>query len=117
MQRRACLPLFLLILLQILLFISLFLSFAQASKLGRLVLYLAFFRRLHPAAQHFRHAPRLVDAAARREGGLGVEDFVDRADTGFIEMILKGCQSLARPFKILAMNPEPGVDEGSDQPG
>ena len=43
-------------------------------------------RGLHPAAQHFRHAPRLRDAAARRVGLLGVEDLADRPDARFVEM-------------------------------
>ena len=38
--------------------------------------------RVHQAPQHLRHAPRLRDAAARRERRLGVEDLADRADAG-----------------------------------
>jgi hypothetical protein len=36
-------------------------------------------RRLCPTPQHFGHAPGLSDAPSGGEGGIGIEDFADRA--------------------------------------
>ena len=43
--------------------------------------------RLHPAAEKFRDAPCLGDAAARDVRFLRIEDFADRAQAGFAEML------------------------------
>ena len=51
---------------------------------------------LHPAAQHFGHAPGLGHAAARPIGSLGIEDFADRADAGLAQMGGKTAEKLPR---------------------
>jgi hypothetical protein len=43
-------------------------------------------------AQHFRDAPGLGDAAARREWWLGVKDFADRTNASFSEMRLEAVE-------------------------
>src|SRR5258707_9208459 len=66
-------------------------------------------------AEHFRDAPCLGDAAARRERRLGVKDFADRADAGFSEMRLKAVEEMPRRRTIIGVNPEPSIDEPADQ--
>ena len=58
-------------------------------------------RGLHPAAQHFRDAPRLRHAAARRVGLLGIEDLADRPDTRFVEMRQEPVEERARLLGIV----------------
>ena len=48
------------------------------------------------AAQHLGDAPRLRDAAARRERRLGVEDLADRADARFVEVRARSRRAAAR---------------------
>src|SRR5207237_9499621 len=55
--------------------------------------------------------------SARRERWLGVEDFTDRAETGLVEMTLKGGEKTAGARVIVGVNLQPGVDERADQPG
>ena len=43
-------------------------------------------RGFDPAAEDFRDAPCLGDAASRRVGRVGVEDLADGADAGLVEM-------------------------------
>src|ERR1700737_569912 len=52
-------------------------------------------------AEHFRDAPCLGDAAARRERWLRIEDFADRADAGFSEMRLKAVEEIAARRTII----------------
>src|SRR4051794_13509403 len=73
-------------------------------------------RRLHPAPQRLRHAPRLRDAAAGGEGRLGVEDLADRADAGVVEVREHRLEETARAGVILGMHLQPGIDEWADQP-
>src|SRR6266481_127541 len=68
-------------------------------------------------AEHFRDAPCLGDAAARRERWLRIEDFADRADAGFGEMRLKAVEEMPRRFAIIGVDLEPGIDERTNQPG
>ena len=48
--------------------------------------------RFYPAAQCFRHAPRLGDATARSVGRLGIEDLAKGADARFVEFRDKSFQ-------------------------
>src|SRR5215217_6310643 len=68
------------------------------------------------APQDFSHAPGLGDAAAGGEWRLGIEDIVDRADTGLGEVLLEPPQKTAGLLAAVGMNLEPGVDERADQP-
>src|ERR1700737_2965715 len=52
-------------------------------------------------AKHFRDAPGLGDAAARRERWLRIEDFPNRADAGFSEMRLKALEEMPRRRTII----------------
>ena len=69
-------------------------AFGRAEH-GRIVEERQGLRRLHPAPQHLRHAPRLRHAASRRAGLLGVEDFADLAETGVAE-VWRGSRAAAR---------------------
>ena len=73
-------------------------------------------RRLNPATQHFGHAPCLGHAAAGSVRRLGVEDFADGADACLIKLVQKALQELARAGEILAVQLEPRIHIGSDQP-
>ncbi len=53
-------------------------------------------RRLHPAAQHFRHAPGLGDAAAGGVRLARVEHFANRSDSIFVQMFRKTLEEFAR---------------------
>ena len=46
--------------------------------------------------QHFGHAPRLGDAAARRVRRLGVEDLADRPEARLAQMGLEAAERLPR---------------------
>src|SRR5437764_223087 len=75
-------------------------------------LYGSFFQ----TAQHFRDAPGLGDAAARRERRLGVKDFADRAEARFSEMRLEAVEEMPRHHAIIGVDLEPRIDERADQP-
>src|SRR2546430_15903690 len=47
---------------------------------------------LHPAPQHFSHAPGLRHAATGRKRLFGIEDLADGANTGLAKMRLKAVQ-------------------------
>jgi hypothetical protein len=66
-------------------------------------------------AQHFRDAPDLGDAPARRERWLRVKDFADRADAGFSEMRLEAVEEMPRLGAINGVDLEPCIDERADQ--
>src|SRR6476661_4857560 len=55
-------------------------------------------REFQPAAEHFGHAPRLSDAAARQERRFGVEHFADLPDAGFVQVAIE----VGEPFAKLA---------------
>src|SRR6185312_15404485 len=71
---------------------------------------------LHPAAQHFRHAPRLRDAAAGRVRGRRVEDLADRAEAERAERADASLEKAPRAGSIAGVHLEPGVDPRADQP-
>ena len=64
-----------------------------------------------PTAQNLGHAPGLGDAAARRVGRLGVEDFADGTDAAFAVVIDEAVQkcppvgSSCPTFEALASGP------------
>src|ERR1700733_138413 len=72
--------------------------------------------RFDEAAQHFGDAPGLSDAAARREGRLGVENLADRADSSLPDVRLEAVEKMARRRYVIRMDPQPGIDERTDQP-
>src|SRR4051812_45556142 len=72
--------------------------------------------RLHPAAQHFRHAPGLRDATPGMVRLAGVKYFADRADAIFVHAFGKSLQELAGLPVLAGMDLEPGIDERPDQP-
>ena len=71
-------------------------------------------RSLVHAAQHFRDAPSLGDAAARHEGRVGVEHLADRADAGFGEMRLEAGEET--PSRRAIIGVKPGIDERMNGP-
>ena len=73
-------------------------------------------RRLHPAAQHLRHAPGLRDAAAGRVRSFGVEDLADRAEPESLERRDAAVEKAPRAGAIVGMQLEPRVDPRTDQP-
>src|SRR5271165_457321 len=70
-----------------------------------------------PAPQNLGDAPGLRDAAARRKGRLGVENFADGPNASVSQVWLKTIQELASACQIAAVNLKPGINERSDQPG
>src|SRR5688572_29479872 len=73
-------------------------------------------RRLHPAPQEFRHAPRLRDAAAGRVGRLGVENLADGAEAGLAQMRDEAIEKVSRGSRVVRVQLHPSVDIGADQP-
>ena len=73
-------------------------------------------RRLHPAAQDFRHAPGLRNAAARRVRRFGVENLADRSETERPERRDASVEKAARAGTIFGMQLEPRVHPRTDQP-
>src|SRR6185503_20208813 len=65
---------------------------------------------LQPRPEHLRDAPRLGDAAARREGLLGVEDFADRPDARLHLVMLEAGEAFARTGQVARIDPQIGVD-------
>ena len=58
-----------------------------------------WLRRFYPATQHFRDAPRLGDAAAAIVRFARVENFADRSDSLFVQMVGENAREIcARPF-------------------
>src|SRR5256885_16856073 len=72
---------------------------------------------LHPAPQHFSHAPGLRHAATGRKRLFGIEDLADGANTGFAEMRLKAVQEASGSSVVIWINLEPGVNKGTHEPG
>src|SRR4051812_34654037 len=56
----------------------------------------AAYCRLDPGPENLGHAPPLRDAAARGEGGLGVEDLADRAQGGLAQMGTEAFEEMPR---------------------
>ena len=69
-----------------------------------------------PRSQHFRHRPRLRDAAARRERLLGVEDLAERSDARLVQVRAEAVEARARARLVVRLHPQPGVDERTHQP-
>src|ERR1043165_8126465 len=72
--------------------------------------------RFRPAAENLGNAPRLCDAAARRERAFRIAAFADRSHARFTEVILEALQEASRAFAVFGMNANPGIDERPDQP-
>src|ERR1051325_11430171 len=70
----------------------------------------------NPAPQDLGDAPSLRDAAARRVGLDGVEDFADGADAGLVQVRREAFQELARARAVFGVGLEPSVYEGADEP-
>src|SRR5947209_19121277 len=81
--------------------------------------FITFFllRSQTPAPQDFGDAPRLRDAAARRERLDGVEDLADRADARLVQVRDEAFQKLARARAVFRVDFEPRVNERADEPG
>src|SRR5258707_15226897 len=60
-------------------------------------------------AEHFRDAPCLGNAAARRERRLRIEDFADRAGARLREMELQAVAEMPRRRTIIGVNPQPSL--------
>ena len=69
-----------------------------------------------PAAEDFGDAPGLGDAAAGCERRLGIEDFTDGADAGFIHVGCKALEKFPGPGAVLGIDTEPGVNKWTYQP-
>src|SRR5437899_6933147 len=67
-------------------------------------------------AEHFRDAPCLGDAAARRERWLRIEDFADRTDAGLSEMRLKAVEEMPRRRTLIGAKRGPSFDARADRP-
>src|SRR5262245_28238211 len=65
--------------------------------------------RLDPGAEDLGDAPRLRDAASRREGGLRVEDLADRTQARFVEMRAEPLEKPSSTRPVLGVDLEPGV--------
>src|SRR2546421_10464459 len=74
-------------------------------------------RGLRPAAQNFRDAPSLRDAAARRVRFDGVEDLADRADAGFVQVRHEAFEEASRARAVFGVDFEPSVYERADEIG
>ena len=65
---------------------------------------------LQPAAQDLGDAPGLRDAAAREERRLGVEDFADLPDAGFVEVLIEAREQVPQLRAIDARKLQLRVD-------
>src|SRR5687768_14651889 len=74
-------------------------------------------RRLFQAPEDFGHAPRLCHTSSGNVRLCGVEDLPDRSYARFIQMRLEPIEQPSRAGAIRGIHPEPGIDEGTDQPG
>src|SRR5438067_6230399 len=74
-------------------------------------------RRLHPAPQHFSDAPRLRDATAGQVWFVRIINFADCAQPVVAQMDRERFQKFTGAPLVIRVNFQPGVDEGSDQPG
>src|SRR5262249_43395120 len=72
--------------------------------------------RFRPTPQGFRDAPRLGDAAARRERLLRVKDLAERADAGFAQLADESLQKAPGSRPLLRLDLDPGVEERTDEP-
>src|SRR3989442_10383366 len=73
-------------------------------------------RCLHPAAQHFRHAPCLRDAATGDMRFARIEHFTDRTQTGIAKMDRKSFKKLTCALFVIWMYLQPGRDKRTDEP-
>lgn len=71
----------------------------------------------HPAPQHFRHTPGLRDTPPRGERCLGIEDLADGPEAGLPQVWDQPLEHLARPSLIFGVHPQPGIDQGPEEPG
>src|SRR5688500_2348824 len=72
--------------------------------------------RLHPAAKHFRHTPRLRNTSAWSVRRLSIEDLRDRSDAELGQVRDQAIQESPRACLVVRMQLEPGVDPRTDQP-
>src|SRR5436853_7501785 len=72
---------------------------------------------LHPAPQHFSHAPGLRHAATGRKRLFCIEDLADGANTSFAEMRLKAVQEASGSSVVVWVDLYPGVNKGTYEPG
>src|SRR5262249_59333711 len=72
---------------------------------------------LEPRPQYLRNAPRLRDAATRREWVLRIENFADRSDAVLRQMMLEAGKAFARPREITRRDPQIRVNLRTRQPG
>src|SRR5919198_3409747 len=71
---------------------------------------------LHAGAQQLGYAPRLRDAAARREWRLGIEHLADRSDARIVHVREETVDTLLDGLEVVGMDLQPGVDERTDEP-
>src|SRR5687768_12848002 len=69
------------------------------------------------APQNLGHAPRLRDAATRRERRLRIEDLADRSDAAFVQMRNESVEEPPGLRAFVGMYFEPCIHERPDQPG
>jgi hypothetical protein len=85
---------------------------------GRITLYLhGALICQNPAPENLGYTPCLGDASPGFEGGIAVENFADRADGRFVQMLAKAFEQAARSLAIRRINFEPGVYKRSNEPG